>query len=268
MGRVWGRRWPWRRLAPTFAALLVACGGGGSDTSTTASAPVPPATTAYPNSVVLGATGVQSLEYTVAAGAVAATITAAASSPYLPAARASLIAEHRDARYPGLILACVSGRGDSTNVITGINLGVITQSVAALLDGSWRAVNTEVAWASAASSGGTWVGWENCGAKPEGPPSPSSRLFPAADKGYAEDIYDGNPSTSFNSVRRPVTPQEVDKLISNEGLLTTEDPLRPLRLTLRAYANDKGDVVFIEVGEPIAIAPPSARGFIALYLRA
>ena len=111
------------------------------------------------------------------------------------------------------------------------------------------------------------MGWENCGAKPEGPPSPSSRLFPATDKGYAEDIYDGNPSTSFNSVRRPVAPADVAKMISSEGLLTSEDPLRPLLLTLRAYADGSGNVVLVEVGEPVATAPASARGFVSLYVR-
>ena len=97
---------------------LAACGGGGSDSSAATPARAVPVSTAYPNSIVLGATGFQHLEYTPAAGALAATVTAAASSTVLPLGRTALVAEHRDARYPGLILACVSGKGDSTNVMT------------------------------------------------------------------------------------------------------------------------------------------------------
>jgi hypothetical protein len=241
--------------------------GGDSDPIPSPTLPTDVTVESYPNSVVLGAPGFQHIQYTPGAGVVAATVTAPVSSSLLPAGRTSLVAEHRDARYPGLILACVSGKGDSTNVVTGINLGVITQSAAVLLDGSWRAVDTEAAWTSAASAGGSWIGWENCGAKPEGSPSPSSRLFPGVDRGYAEDVYDGNPSTSFNPLRRPVAPADVAKMISSEGLLTSEDPLRPLRLTLRAYTDGLANVIFVEIGEPVSAAPASARGFISLYVR-
>ena len=92
---------------------------------------------------------------------------------------------------------CVSGRGDSTNVVEGVNLGVIAESAAVLPDDTWNAIDAADAWASVvAQRTGLW-GWENCGVKPEGLPSPSSRRVPTAEGGFDEDVYDGNRATTF-----------------------------------------------------------------------
>ena len=258
-------RQPLARLAAALAiaATLSGCGGGGGD----GDVPVPASNEiAYPHSVVLGAAGEQALIYTPGAGTTAATVTAPSAAALLPAGTTPLVAEHVEPALPGLRIVCVSGRGDSTNVVTGINPGVIAESAAVLMDDGWQPVDAGVAWADAVASGGAFAGWENCGVKPEGLPSPSSTLRPTPDGGYSEDVYDGNPGTTFNVVRRNVSAAEVSALLSAEGEATVEDPLRPLRLVLRAWRHDAGSVVFIESGVPTAQAPAGARGFIALYV--
>jgi hypothetical protein len=254
------------RLAVLTSLLSIAAAGcgGGADTAPPSG---PVATTiAYPQSVVLGAPAPQALLYVASQGSQPASVTATAASPLLAAGPTPLLAEHLEAGLPGLRVACVSGRGDSTNVISNINLGVISESAAVLLDGGWRPVDAAVAWSRAVASGAAWLGWENCGVKPEGPPSPSSRLVPGADGGYAEDVYDGNPGTTFNVVRRVVSSADTAALLSAAGLANLDDPLRPLQLTLRAFSDAAGQIVFIEMGTPLAGAPVSARGFIALYV--
>jgi len=245
-----------------LGALLAACGGGGSD------APAPPdapATIDYPHSIALGLAAPADLVYAPAEGTAAATVSSATAATLLPAGTTALLAEHSDPRLPGLRVACVSGHGDSTNVVAGINLGVIAESAAVLLDARWNAVDPAQAWSAAAVAGAAWSGWENCGVKPEGAPSPSSRLVPDADGGYTEDVYDGNPSTTFNVVRRQVAPAEVSAMLSTAGSVNADDPQRSLQLTLRAYGDADGHTVFIEIGVPVAGAPAAARGFIALY---
>jgi len=245
-----------------LGAALAACGGGGSDAPMP---PGPPATIDYPHSVALGLAAPADLVYAAAVGTAAATVTGPNAATLLPAGTTALLAEHSDPRLPGLRVACVSGNGDSTNVVAGINLGVIAESAAVLLDARWSAVDPAQAWSAAVASGAAWSGWENCGVKPEGAPSPSSRLVPEADGGYSEDVYDGNPSTTFNVVRRQVAPAEVDAMLSPAGGMNAEDSQRPLQLTLRAYGDAGGHTVFIEIGVPAAGAPAAARGFIALY---
>ena len=261
-------RRPLGRLAVLVgAAGLVACGGGGGDASSEG-AGAATTTTDYPHSVVLGLTGEQTLDYSPGLGTNAATVEASTGSALLPAGATPLVAEHTEPTLPGVRVACVSGHGDSTNVITGINDGVIAQSAAVLFDARWVSVDTATAFAAVAASGKTLVGWENCGVKPEGPPSPSSRLTPQRSGGYVEDVYDGNPSTTFNVIRRDVTAAELMGLLSAQGFLTSEDPLRPLRVTLQAHEDDAGRTVFVEIGTPAATAPAATRGFIALYVPA
>jgi hypothetical protein len=252
--------------AVAMAALLASCGGGGS-TSPADSAPTTPSTTTYENSIVVGATSPQTLVYTAAATAAAqATVTSTVGSPLLPLGTTPVLAEHVDASLPGLRVVCVSGRGESTGVVTRIDLGVIAESAAVLFDARWHGVDSTAAWAAAVASGNAWSGWENCGVKPEGAPSPSSRLVPTAAGGYAEDVYDGNPGTTFQAIRRNVAPADVTAMLSPAGLLAVDDPLRPLQLRLRAYADAAGHVVFVETGAPASGAPASALGFVALYV--
>jgi hypothetical protein len=246
-----------------IAAGLSGCGGGGGD----GDVPIPVSNrTEYRHSVVVGVAGEQTLVHTPGTGTTAATVTAASASALLAAGTTALVAEHAEPTLPGVIVACVSGTGESTNVITGINPGVIAESAAILFDDRWQPVDASAAWAAAVASGRAWAGWENCGVKPEGLPSPSSTLTPLRGGGYSEDVYDGNPGTTFNVVRSNVSAAEVAARISAQGELTSEDPLRPLRLTLTAWRSDAGTVVFVETGVPTAQAPAAARGFIALYV--
>ena len=253
-----------RFVFAVLVAALAACGSSGDSSPSTPTTP----TIDYPNSIALGAPVPQALVYTAGSATTPAMVIAPAASALLAAGTTPLVADHTDPALPGLRVACVSGTGDSTNVVTGINLGVISQSAAVLFDADWNPVESSSAWAAAVASGGAWLGWENCGVKPEGLPTPSSRLLPTSDGGYTEDVYDGNPSTTFNVVRRQVAPAEVAAMLSTDGDLTTEDPLRPLRLTWRAYADGAGHMVFVEVGVPAAGAPASTRGFVALYVSA
>ena len=259
-----GRR-AFARLVATFgvaAAALPGC-GGGTDEATTPSAAM---ATEYRHSVVVGLTGEQTLLYRAGAGANAATVSASTGSSLLPAGATALVAEHIEPPLPGLRIVCVSGKGESTNVLAGINAGVIAKSAAVLLDDHWQVVDAKVAWGDAAAMGAAYQGWENCGVKPEGPPSPSSLLVAAHDGSYTEDVYDGNPGTTFSVIRRIVTAADVDAMLAPQGATPTENPLRPLVLMLRAWRNDAGRVVFVETGVPTAQAPADARGFIALYI--
>ena len=259
--------------ASLVATLLAACsgGGGGGDGGSPVAAAPPPSmppvatTTDYPRSVVLGAAGTQDLVYAPASGSTLATVTAKATSSLLKVGATAVVAEHVEPTLSGLRVVCVSGRGDSTNVVTGIDLGVVAKSAAVLFDASWTAVDAVSAWTQAVARGGVLLGWENCGVKPEGAPSVSSRLTPAADGGYGEDVYDGNPGTTYNVVSRRVAPAVVAAMLSDAGSLTVDDPLRPLRLTLRAFRDGAGNTVFVESGEPVPGAPATAQGFVAPY---
>ena len=253
-------------LLSVLTALGVsACGGGGGDAGVPLAPPTATTTAVdYPSSVVPGPAA-QSLRYTPGSGTALASVSAAAASPLLPAGTTPLIAEHLDARLPGLRVACISGHGDSTNVVSGINLGVIAESAAVLLDTRWKPVDAAAAWAMAVAQGSSWSGWENCGVKPEGSPSPSSTLLPTPDGGYAEDVYDGNPGTTFNVVSQRFSSSDVAAMLG-AGLATRNDPQRPLRLTLGAYTDGAGHTIFIESGVAASGAAASVRGFIALYL--
>jgi hypothetical protein len=258
----------WGPLA--IASLLAACGGGGGSSGPSDSmAPTPPAApaaTTYAHSVVLAASAPQSIVYRAAAGASQATVSTTSAAPLLPLGTTPVLAEHVEPGLSGLRVVCISGRGESTNVVSDINLGVIAESAAVLLDTTWNATDAAAAWSAAAASGSAWSGWENCGAKPEGLPSPSSRLVSTAVGGYAEDVFDGNPGTTFQAIRRNVTATDVTAMLSATGLVATSDPVRPLLLMLRAYADVAGHVVFVETGLPTTGAAPSTRGFVALYV--
>lgn len=252
-------------LAIVAAGLLASCGGGGTSSPSPSQTPATPATTTYPNSVVVGAPVAQSLVYTAATAGMQATVTTTVASPLLTIGATLVLAEHVDGSLPGLRVVCVSGHGETTNVVSGIDLGVIAESAAVLLDADWHAVEATAAWTAAVAGGGAWLGWVNCGVKPEGAPSPSSRLVPTAGGGYVEDVYDGNPGTTFQAIRRNVAATDVAAMLAPGGLLALDDPLRPLQLFLRAYADAAGHVVFVESGTPAIGAPPSARGFVSFY---
>lgn len=254
---------------PALTLTLAACGGGGGpDAAPVAATPPPPSSisTDYPRSIVLGAATAQDAVYSPAAGATLASVSVTAASTLLRAGANAVVAEHVEGALAGLRVVCASGNGQSTNVITGINPGVLAKSAALLLDASWTATDATAAWTAATTRGGTWVGWENCGVKPEGLPSPSSRVTPQADRGYSEDVYDGNPGTTFNVVTRRIAPAVVAAMLSDAGYLTVDDPVRPLRLALRAYRDGAGNTIFVETGDPAPGAPAATQGFVSPYL--
>jgi hypothetical protein len=261
--------WPkarWAEVAlATTTTLLSACGGGGPS-GPTDGMPTMTMTTTYARSVVVGASALQSIVYSAAVGTDQAAVTTAVASSLLPFGMTAVLAEHVEPTLPGLRVVCISGRGESTNVIAGINLGVVAQGAAVLFDAGWHALDAAAAWRTAVASGAAWLGWENCGVKPEGLASPSSRLAPTPAGGYAEDVFDGNPGTTFQTIRRNVASSEVAAMLSSAGLLALDDPLRPLQLQLSAYADAAGHVVFVETGVPANGALASARGFVALYV--
>ncbi|MGH8800444.1 MAG: hypothetical protein ACREX7_09375 [Casimicrobiaceae bacterium] len=254
-----------------LSALLHGCGGGDGGAATgPGSSPDDPAalpvTTVYANSVVGGGFAPQSITYTAATATVPASVDASTASALLPAGASVVVAEHVDSRLPGLREVCVSGDGQSINVVAGINLGVVAKSAALLLDSSWSAVADSAAvWAAYAAAGSALSGWENCGVKPEGLPSVSTRLVPHADGSYTEDVYDGNPSTTFNTLTQYVSAAQVAAMLSASGYPSPDDPARPLRLYLRAYRNDAGARVLLQTGVADGAATPPLQGYIALY---
>lgn len=253
-------------LAALFVAVLGGCGGGGASSAPPpAPAPPPPPATDYPDSVVLGVGTPQDLQFVAGAGATQAQVVAPSASTLLAAGANPLTAAYDDARLAGWRVACVSAPGDTTNVVTGINLGVVGKSAAILFASGWVSVDATAAWAALVAGRTPLLGWENCGLKPEGPPSPSSRLQPGSDGGYTEDVYDGNPGTTFNAISQAVAAGQVAAMLSDAGFLATADPARPLRLTLRALRDGDGHVVMVERGEPAPGASPGTLGFIALY---
>ena len=253
---------------------LVGCGGSGGDAASVPVATTPPVTlpptsttTDYPASVVLGLSGPQDAVYTPSSGATPASVAVTTASALLRVGSNTIVAEHVETTLAGLRVVCVSGNGQTTNVVTGINPGVLAKSAAVLLSANWSAVDATTAYTAAIARGGSWTGWENCGVKPEGSPSPSSRLTPRADGGYGEDVYDGNPGTTYNVITRSVPPAVVSAMLTDAGYATVDDPARPLRLRLRAYRDGSGDTIFIETGDPVANAPSGTQGFIAPYFR-
>ena len=254
------------RARVLLAALFISvagCGGGGGGGSGGGMA----TPTEYAHSVPLGSWVGQSIDYIAGQSTTPAEVTSSTASALLPTGSTALVAEHVEASLPGVREVCVSGHGESTNVIAPINLGVIAQSAAVLLDAGWNPVgNRAGAWAAIAQRRAVLSGWENCGVKPEGAPSPSSLLTAQTDGGYAEDVYDGNPATTFNVISHAVPAAQMAAMLSDSGYPTSGDPARPMQLYWRIYGNGAGRQLLIEMGLPSAGAPPSLKGFIALYV--
>ena len=214
---------------------------------------------------MLGLAAAQEVGYAPAVGSIPASVTVTSSTTLLRVGANAVVAEHVEGTLAGLHVACASGNGQTTNVVTGINPGVLAKSATVLLNSSWTATEAAAAWTAATIRGGTWAGWENCGVKPEGSPSPSSRLTPHPGGGYGEDVYDGNPGTTYNVITRRVTATEVAAMLTDAGYAIVEDPARPLRLRLRAYRDGAGNTIFVETGDPVPGAPTGAQGFVVPY---
>ncbi|MDE1927851.1 MAG: hypothetical protein KGI36_11780, partial [Burkholderiales bacterium] len=223
----------------------------------------------FADSIALGSWVPQAIGYSAGDATTPASVATASASELLPAGSSALVAVHVDPALPGVAEICISGDGESTNVVAPINIGVVAQSAAVLLDAGWSArADPAAAWAALAARQAVLTGWENCGVKPEGAPSPSSRLTAQAGGGYAEDVYDGNPGTTYNVVSQSVTSAQMDAMLSAAGYATSADPTRPLQLYWRFFADGAGHQLAIEMGLPRAGAPSTLEGFVALYVPA
>jgi len=261
-------------------AALMGCGGGsgGGAASTGVSAAPPTATggaqapaVVFARSQVLGQPSPQELIYVAAVPPLQAAVQASNGGSLLRAGSTLLTAEFIPDALSDVQVACVSGNGTSIGVLDAINPGVVTVSAAILFGAQWSETDASTAWAAAAAAAEKWNGWENCGVKPEGAASRSSSVAPASNGGYAEDIFIGNPSSNFTTLRFAISPSEAANMRAS-GTLTTEDPLRPLRITWRAFKDTAGNTVWVERGEPAAgataatSATAATRGFITLFI--
>jgi hypothetical protein len=157
---------------------------------------------------------------------------------------------------PGAAVACVSARSDRIGTVADVNLDVHIKSVAVLLDARWRRVSDpRAAWAGIAAAGRRFANWENCGAKAEGPPSPASVLVASPYGGYADDVLDGNPGTTFNIVARHYGADAVAAMLGGQGY-----PDGEVRIFMSVLEGPQGMAL---VQQGIA----AQGGFIAFYVQ-
>lgn len=249
-------------------AVISGCGGGNGGAAVSASDPgaVSASQMAYSQSLVLKNFEPRPIVLIDAQGTTAVQLVVSAASTFLPVGKTSVVAVHRSANGAGALLACVSAPTSSTGNVDGINLGVNVKSVAALMDATWfMARDQNVAWAQLVAARKIFEGWENCGAKPEGLPSPSSRRAINADGGFSEDVYDGNPSTNLNIITLHFSPAQVAQMLSPQGYLDTTQSAVAKRIRLRVYQNNSGQTVLIEQGTPDAGLVAPTAGYLAEY---
>lgn len=251
-------------------STVAGCGGGGGDNGNVvpaAAAPAPAqagvASLVYPRSVVLGSLAAQPLELREAAPPVAIVLVAPAASALLVAGSNPLSALYRNASAPGALVACVSAPAGSTGLVGGINLGVNIKSAAVLLDNSWSDAGPGALTALAAR-GAMFDGWENCGEKPEGRPSPASTRTLLPDGGLRDDFYDGNPSTNLNIITITTSAAGLAAMLSAQGYAAGASSGAAYTVWLRAYRNDRGDIVLVEQGLPLS--GTASQGYLAMYL--
>ena len=274
-------------LLPSIA-MLAGCGGGGDGNGAGAGAPVAaPVVQAgtritYPQTVVLGNLTPQSVGLVDAQGTSSALIVTAISSTLLASGQTPVVAVHRSSKAAGALAACVSAPTSSTGTIDGINLGVNIKSVATLMDATWtQASDQPAAWASIAAGGAAGIGpaigpaigpgqavfegWENCGAKPEGLPSPGSLRAVNADGSFSEDVYDGNPSTNLNIITLHGSATQAAQMLSSEGYLNTTQRNAAKRVWLRVYRNTANQTILVEQGLPETGSSTASPGYMAAY---
>ncbi|ABE37154.1 hypothetical protein [Paraburkholderia xenovorans] len=268
-----------RRPAALFTAalctatLIGGCGGGnggdggGSSTPAAGTAPSsPPNVSVYPNSLTLGSVAAVSLSLIAATTTTDAMLVSAVAAPLLGAGNNPLVSTHLAANVPGAGTACVSAATDSTGTVTGVNAGVNIRSVAALLDDTWSVPATPSAnWAALGASGAVFDGWENCGAKAEGAPSPSSTLTVNADGSFSDNVFDGNPSTTVTTINQSFSAAQASSLLSDAGYSDASQPANPQTIRLKLYRNAAQQTVLVEQGIPVGGATDQHPGFIAIY---
>ncbi|WP_345816442.1 hypothetical protein AAGS40_19570 [Paraburkholderia sp. PREW-6R] len=258
----------------SLAVMLAACGGGGGGSSAEAGgAPAgnpPPAAmaTAYPASVLLGSVAPVSLSLTTGANAASVVMISPVAAPLVTPGDNALASTYRPAAFPGAGIACVSAPGNTIGTLTGVNAGVNIKSAAVLLDGSWTVSAAPLqTWEALGASTAVFDGWENCGAKAEGAPSPSSTLTVAANGSFTDNVFDGNPSTTVNIVDRQLTTAQASAMLSAQGYLDSTQPANPTQVYLRILQNASGQTVLEEQGIPQSGATAGNPGFVAIYFR-
>ena len=252
------------------AALVAACGGGGGGGSGSDSAGAPPApssnASAYQNSTTLGSVGAVSLSLIAATTTVNAMLVSPVAAPLLVAGNNALVSTHLATNITGAGTACVSAPTNSIGTVSGVNAGVNIKSVAALLDSTWSVSSTPSAnWTTLGASGAVFDGWENCGAKAEGAPSPSSTLTVNADGSFSDNVFDGNPSTTVTTVNQSFTAAQAASMLSDAGYLDSSQPANPQTIRLRIYHNAAQQTVLVEQSIPASGATNQNPGFVAIY---
>lgn len=260
--------------AAAFAAALsmAACGGGGGgggggNDSSNSTPPAPPSNASvYQNSTTLGSVSTVSLSLVAATTTANAMLVSSVAAPLLAAGNTALVSTHLAANLSGAGTACVSAPTNSIGTVTGVNAGVNIKSVAALLDDTWHVSATQPAdWMTLGASGAIFDGWENCGAKAEGAPSPSSTLMVHADGSFSDNVFDGNPSTTVTTVDQNFTPAQAVSLLSDAGYADSSQPANAQTIRLRIYHNAAQQTVLVEQGIPVSGATNQNPGFVAIY---
>lgn len=254
-----------------LAALVAGCGGGSNDAAAppVQTTPVTPGATLFAQTVVLGRQAPEAVGFNEAQGASRpATIVTPAASTLLAAGSNPLLAVYRNTAVAGAIVACISAPTSSTGLVEGINLGVNVKSVAALLDTTWAGVDDPAtAWAALATAGTVFTGWENCGAKPEGQPSPSSLRTLAAGGAFQEQVYDGNPSTNLNIITTNYSAAQVAAMLSPAGYQGTTQNGARRRIRLQILRNAQNQSLLIEQGLPETGSTAADPGYLAVYFQ-
>ena len=258
------------RTAAAFvtASLMTACGGGGGGgSSTTPTPPTQPTNaTVYQNSTALGSVATVSLSLIAATTTANAMLVSPVAAPLVAAGNTPLVSTHLASNVSGAGTACVSAVANSIGTVQSVNVGVGVKSVAALLDATWSVSGTPSAnWTTLGASGAIFDGWENCGAKAEGAPSPSSTLTVHADGSFSDNVFDGNPSTTVTTVGQNFTAAQAASLLSDSGYLDTSQPANPQTIRLKLYHNAGQQTVLVEQGIPVSGATAQNPGFIAIY---
>lgn len=254
--------------ALAVAALVAACGGGGGNGGDSAGAPLAPSSNAsvYQNSTTLGSAGVVSLSFIAATTTANAMLASPVAEPLLAVGDNALVSTHLATNVAGAGTACVSAATNSIGTVNGVNAGVNIKSVAALLDNSWSVSATPSAnWTTLGASGAVFDGWENCGAKAEGAPSPSSTLTVNADGSFSDNVFDGNPSTTVTIVNQSFTAAQAAALLSDAGYVDSSQPANPQTIRLRIYHNAAQQTLLVEQGIPASGATNQNPGFVAIY---
>jgi hypothetical protein len=255
-------------LLAGLALSIAGCGGGGGSNDTSPP-PAPTSTSnaiAYQNSTVLGGTSPVALTLTPATATTHAVLTSPVAAPLIVAGDNALLSLYQSAAYAGAGIACVSAPTDSIGTVTGVNAGVNVKSVAALLNNAWTIdTNPAATWSTLGANHASFDGWENCGAKAEGSPSPASTLIVGADGSFTDNVFDGNPATTVRIVDQGFTAAQASAMLSSAGLADTSQPNAPQIIRLRLYHDASNRTLLIEQAIPVAGASNTNPGYVAIY---